>query len=89
MSLQKQAELLQFLEKNSNIFVWSTSDPVGVSREVIEHKLQVNPHAMPKKQSAKIVGRRVYQRSKIPTVASKHSDGPQKEWKMVNVHIFH
>jgi hypothetical protein len=49
MSPQEQAELLQFLDKNSDVFVWSTSDLVGVSREVIEHKLQVNLHAKPKK----------------------------------------
>jgi hypothetical protein len=50
MNPQEQAELLQFLDKNSEIFVWSTSDLVGVSREVIEQKLQVNPYANPKKQ---------------------------------------
>jgi hypothetical protein len=33
-----------------NVFVWSTSDLIGVSREVIEYKLQVNPNAKPKKQ---------------------------------------
>jgi hypothetical protein len=42
--------LLQFLDKNSDAFAWSTSDLIGVSREVIEHKLHVNPNAKPKKQ---------------------------------------
>jgi hypothetical protein len=37
--LEEQAELLQFLDKNNNVFTWSTSDLIGVSREVIEHKL--------------------------------------------------
>jgi hypothetical protein len=32
------------------VFAWSTSDLIGVSREVIEHKLQVNPNKRPKKQ---------------------------------------
>jgi hypothetical protein len=50
MSLEEQAELLQFLNKNINVFAWSTSDLLGVSREVIEHKLQVNPNVKPKKQ---------------------------------------
>jgi hypothetical protein len=36
---QDQAELLAFLDKNSDIFAWSTSDLVGVSREIIEHRL--------------------------------------------------
>jgi hypothetical protein len=50
MSPQEQVELLQFLNKNSDVFTWSTSNLVGVSQEVIEHKLQVNPHVNPKKQ---------------------------------------
>jgi hypothetical protein len=50
MSPQVQVELLQFLDKNSYAFAWSTSNLAGVSREVIEHKLQVNTHAKPKKQ---------------------------------------
>jgi hypothetical protein len=49
-SQQEQVELLAFLDKNSDIFAWSTSDLVGVSRDVIEHRLQVNPNAKPKKQ---------------------------------------
>jgi hypothetical protein len=39
MSPQEQVELLKFFDKNSDVFAWSTSDLVGVSREVIEHKL--------------------------------------------------
>jgi hypothetical protein len=50
MTPEEQAELLKFLDKNSDIFYWSTSDIIGVSREAIEHKLQVNPNVKPKKQ---------------------------------------
>jgi hypothetical protein len=50
MSPEEQAELLQFLDKNSDIFAWSTSNLIGVSREVIEYKLQVNPNLKPTKQ---------------------------------------
>jgi hypothetical protein len=50
MSLEEEAELLQFLDKNHDVFTWSTSDLIGASREVIEHKLQVNPIEKPKKQ---------------------------------------
>jgi hypothetical protein len=49
-SQQDQAELLAFLDKNNGDFTWSTSDLVGFSRDVIEHKLQVNPSVKPKKQ---------------------------------------
>jgi hypothetical protein len=41
---------LSFLDKNSGIFMWSTSDLVGVSRDIIEHRLQVNPNVKPRKQ---------------------------------------
>jgi hypothetical protein len=39
ISPHEQTELVQFLDKNSDAFAWSTSNLVGVSREVIEHKL--------------------------------------------------
>jgi hypothetical protein len=42
-------ELLAFLDKNSDVFTWSTSDLIGISRDIIEHKLQVNPNVKPKK----------------------------------------
>jgi hypothetical protein len=34
---QDQAELLSFLNKNSDVFAWLTSDLVGVNIDVIEH----------------------------------------------------
>jgi hypothetical protein len=35
---QEQVELLMFLDKNSDVFAWSTSDLVGVSKDDIEHQ---------------------------------------------------
>jgi ribonuclease HI len=37
-----------FLDKNSDEFTWRTSNLTGVSRDIIEHKLEVNPSARPK-----------------------------------------
>jgi hypothetical protein len=50
MSPEEQVNLLQFLDKNSDVFAWFTSDLIGVSREIIEHKLLVHPNMKPKKQ---------------------------------------
>jgi hypothetical protein len=47
---QEQMELLPFLNKKNDVFAWSTSNLVRVSRDIIEHWLQVNPSAKPKKQ---------------------------------------
>jgi hypothetical protein len=49
MSLEEQAELLQLLDKNSDVFTWSTSDLIGVNRELIEHILKIHPNAKHKK----------------------------------------
>jgi hypothetical protein len=38
------------LDKNNAIFTWATSDLIGASRNIIEHKLYVNPSAKPKEQ---------------------------------------
>jgi hypothetical protein len=50
LSPRKETELLSFLDKNNDVFVWQTSDLMGVSRIIIKHRLQVNPSAKPKKQ---------------------------------------
>jgi hypothetical protein len=50
MSQEEETKLLSFLEKNYDVFTWSTSNLVGVSRDVIEHRLQVIPCAKSKKQ---------------------------------------
>jgi hypothetical protein len=47
---QDQAELLSFLDKNSDMFAWSSSDLVGVNIDVIEHRLQFSPNTKPKQQ---------------------------------------
>jgi hypothetical protein len=47
---QDQVELMSFLDKNSYVFAWSTSNLVGVSKDVIEHLLHVSLNAKPKKQ---------------------------------------
>jgi ubiquitin len=49
-STEEQAELLVFLDKNIDVFAWSTSDLVRVSKDIIGHKLQANPNAKPIKQ---------------------------------------
>lgn len=46
----QEEELLDFLCKNKDVFAWSTSDLHGVSRDIIEHKLNINPSTRPKKQ---------------------------------------
>ena len=40
---EDQAQLINFLRKNVDIFAWSASDMPGVSPDVITHKLNVNP----------------------------------------------
>jgi hypothetical protein len=48
---EEDAELLFFLDKNNDVFTWSTSDLIGVRRDIIDHKLYVNPSAKPGKQN--------------------------------------
>jgi hypothetical protein len=50
LSPEEEVELLSFLDKDSDVFAWKTSDLTRVSRSIIEHRLQVNPSAKPRKQ---------------------------------------
>jgi len=47
---EEEKELLEFLRKNQDVFVWSASDLRGVNRDIIEHRLNINPNIKPKKQ---------------------------------------
>jgi hypothetical protein len=50
LTSREEAELLSFLDKNNDVLAQRTSDLMGVSRDIIEHKLQVNRAAKPRKQ---------------------------------------
>ena len=45
--------LVTFLRANVDVFAWQASDILDVPREVIEHHLDVCPHARPVKKKAK------------------------------------
>ena len=46
----KEARLIKFLRNNTDVFSWSSSDLQGVSREIMEHELRVDPKSKPHKQ---------------------------------------
>jgi hypothetical protein len=50
LTSSEEEELLSFFNKNSDVFAWRTFDLTRVSRDIIEHKLEVNPSTRPKKQ---------------------------------------
>jgi hypothetical protein len=42
--------LINFLRANRDIFAWKPADMPGVPRELIEHSINVDPKATPKRQ---------------------------------------
>ena len=101
----KESRLIQFLRNNQDVFAWSSSDLRGVSREVMEHELRVDPKVKPRKQrlrtmsedrkksctkrSSEVTRCWCNPRSTIPKMASKCSHGTKEEWKLENVHRLH
>jgi len=49
LSQEEEDKLVEFLRSNRDIFAWSSSD-LGVSKDIIEHKLDIDPKVRPKKQ---------------------------------------
>jgi hypothetical protein len=43
LSKTEETELIETLAKNKDIFAWSASDLMGVSRDIIQHSLDINP----------------------------------------------
>jgi hypothetical protein len=39
LTSNEETELLSFLDKNNDVFAWQTSNLMGVSRDIIEHRL--------------------------------------------------
>ena len=50
LSCEEEKELLDFLNKNKDVFAWSAGDLRGVNRDIDEHHLDIRPGAKPKKQ---------------------------------------
>jgi hypothetical protein len=47
---EEEEKLIQFLNKNKDVFAWSTNDLQGVDRDIIKHTLETDERVMPKKQ---------------------------------------
>jgi hypothetical protein len=54
---EEEKELVQFLNKNKDVFAWSAKDLQGVDRDIIEHALETDEKVTPKKQKLKNVQR--------------------------------
>jgi hypothetical protein len=50
LSAEEDKDLIQFLNKNKNVFAWSAKDLQGVDRDIIEHALETDEKIPPKKQ---------------------------------------
>ena len=53
LSPHEEARLLSCLNRNKDVFAWSTLDLVGVSHTIIKHNLGINPSMRPRKQQLK------------------------------------
>ena len=50
LSPKMRTRLVQFLKENLDVFAWSHEDMPGISLEVIQHKLNVDPERKPIQQ---------------------------------------
>jgi hypothetical protein len=66
LSPKEEKELIQFLNKNKDVFTWSAKDLQGVDREIIEYTLETDEKIMPKKQKL-----RKMSEEKVKTVEAK------------------
>jgi hypothetical protein len=50
LSPEEEKELIQFLNKNKDVFTWSAKDLQGVDKDIIEPALKTDEKVTPKKQ---------------------------------------
>jgi hypothetical protein len=53
LSPEEENELIQFLNKNKDVFTWSAKDLQGVDKDIIEHTLETDEKITLKKQKLK------------------------------------
>jgi hypothetical protein len=46
---EEEKELIQFLNKNKDVFAWSAKDLQGIDRDIIKHALETDEKIAPKK----------------------------------------
>jgi hypothetical protein len=49
LSPEEENELIQFLNKNKDVFAWSAKDLQGVDWDIIEHSLEMDEKNNPEK----------------------------------------
>ncbi|XP_075675210.1 uncharacterized protein LOC142644504 [Castanea sativa] len=54
LSPEMRTKLIQFLKKNQDVFAWSHEDMPGISRQVIQQKLNVDPEKKPVQQRRRV-----------------------------------
>ena len=47
---QEKQELIEFLQKNVDVFAWNAYEALGIDPDFICHHLNVNPAIIPRKQ---------------------------------------
>jgi hypothetical protein len=50
LSPDEEGRLVQFPQKNKDVFAWSAKDHTGVDRSFIEHQLNIDPSVKPRRQ---------------------------------------
>jgi hypothetical protein len=55
LSPDEEGRLVQFLQKNKDVFAWSAKDLTGVDRSFIEHRLNIDPSIKPRRQKLRKV----------------------------------
>jgi hypothetical protein len=51
LSPEEEGRLVQFLQKNKDVFAWSAKDLTGVDRSFIEHRLNIDPSVKSRRQN--------------------------------------
>jgi hypothetical protein len=102
LSQEEEENLINFLRSNNDVFAWSSNDLVGINRDIIEHKLDIDPSFRPKKQKLWKLSKDNAQAAKAelqrllnskdcwtPKMADQYSHGEVEEWKVAHVYRFH
>lgn len=56
VNLEEKEEMIGLLKENMDIFAWQENDLLGIKRELIDHRLDLDPKTKPIKQKLRTLG---------------------------------
>ncbi|RDX98125.1 Retrovirus-related Pol polyprotein from transposon 17.6, partial [Mucuna pruriens] len=87
MHPKDKTNLVQLLKEYVDIFAWSYRDMLGLDKEIVEHKIPLEPHYPPIKQKLRRISLDVSLKIKEEVKKDRNRDSPKDDFPLPQIDI--